>query len=93
MRPLAIRAAAVEAYVQEPRTSVADIARRYGVSFRTISRWARAAGVERRIDIKLPIRHGTVHAYCRRGCRCIDCRAAHATRQRALRASNRARVA
>lgn len=33
-----------------------------------------------------PIRHGTRHAYDRRGCRCDDCRACNAERSRRQRA-------
>lgn len=36
-----------------------------------------------------PIRHGTRHAYDRRGCRCSECRACNAARSRHQRASRR----
>jgi hypothetical protein len=87
------RAAAVQAYITERDTPLDVIAERFGVDRRTLSRWARIACVERRIDRKPPINHGTQYAYSSHRCRCDDCRSAHAFWMRAVRARRRARTA
>lgn len=56
-----------------------EIADRVGVSSRTVLRWRRKLNLPSRWQ---PVRapHGTDSAY-HAGCRCLDCRAAHAAYQ------------
>jgi hypothetical protein len=58
------------------------IARRLGVSDRTVLRWRQAAGIESKWRQPFAGVHGTMAEY-RRGCRCAECRAANTAEQSA----------